>query len=182
MSRNLVMYRHSTTEIIKFDVMVHMVDITWWKWLYRQNTMKRAGLTLKHWWLIFLLLFPGSPFLCDRQSKFSSVFDQSSLLQLPTTPSDPKGYDKWLELPCKERAMLTSRALCTYCLVQCCVVLLSCRTPAETLELLEKQVQSGPVHLSEEEFGQFICRDCTLVDHAGHRYNFVKAVADSFRA
>ena len=35
--------------------------------------------------------------------------------------------------------------------------------------------------MSEEEFEQLICRDCTLVDHAGHRYNFVKAVADSFR-
>ena len=28
---------------------------------------------------------------------------------------------------------------------------------------------------------QLICRDCTLVDHAGHKYKFVKSVADAFR-
>ena len=41
----------------------------------------------------FLRLFPDSPFLCDLRSKFSSVFDQSSLLQLPTVSSNPKDYD-----------------------------------------------------------------------------------------
>ena len=28
---------------------------------------------------------------------------------------------------------------------------------------------------------QFICRDCTLVYHAGHKFDFVKGVADAFR-
>ena len=28
---------------------------------------------------------------------------------------------------------------------------------------------------------QLICRDCTLVDHAGHKYDFVRGVADAFR-
>ena len=31
------------------------------------------------------------------------------------------------------------------------------------------------------ECEQLICRDCTLVDHAGHKYKFVKGVADGFR-
>ena len=31
------------------------------------------------------------------------------------------------------------------------------------------------------ECEQLICRDCTLVDHTGHRYDFVKGVADVFR-
>ena len=31
------------------------------------------------------------------------------------------------------------------------------------------------------ECEQLICRDCTLVDHAGHKYKFVKSVADAFR-
>ena len=31
------------------------------------------------------------------------------------------------------------------------------------------------------ECEQLICRDCTLVDHTGHEYKFVKAVADAFR-
>ena len=28
---------------------------------------------------------------------------------------------------------------------------------------------------------EFICRDCTLVDHTGHRYDFVKEVACTSR-
>ena len=28
---------------------------------------------------------------------------------------------------------------------------------------------------------QLICKDCTLVDHAGHRFDFVRGVADAFR-
>ena len=28
---------------------------------------------------------------------------------------------------------------------------------------------------------QLICRDCTLVDHAGHKFDFVRGVADAFR-
>ena len=31
------------------------------------------------------------------------------------------------------------------------------------------------------ECEQLICRDCTLVDHVGHKYKFVKSVADAFR-
>ena len=31
------------------------------------------------------------------------------------------------------------------------------------------------------ECEQLICRDCTLVDHTGHEYKFVKSVADTFR-
>ena len=31
------------------------------------------------------------------------------------------------------------------------------------------------------ECKQLICRDCILVDHAGHRYDFVKSVTDAFR-
>ena len=31
------------------------------------------------------------------------------------------------------------------------------------------------------ECEQLICRDCTLVDHTGHKYKFVKTVADTFR-
>ena len=31
------------------------------------------------------------------------------------------------------------------------------------------------------ECEQLICKDCTLVDHAGHKFDFVKGVADAFR-
>ena len=31
------------------------------------------------------------------------------------------------------------------------------------------------------ECEQLICRDCTLIDHAGHKFDFVKGVTDAFR-
>ena len=39
----------------------------------------------------------------------------------------------------------------------------------------------GEMKLYCFECEQLICRDCTLVDHTGHKFDFVKGVADAFR-
>ena len=41
--------------------------------------------------------------------------------------------------------------------------------------------EGEPVKLYCFECEQLICRDCTMVDHTGHSYDFVKGVADVFR-
>ena len=57
------------------------------------------------------------------------------------------------------------------------------------IQLPSKKSLASICQEHEEEFRklycfkceQFICRDCTLVDHAGHKFDFVRGVADAFR-
>ena len=57
---------------------------------------------------------------------------------------------------------------------------------------IQLPIKKAPTSICQEHEGellklycfdceQLICRDCTLVDHAGHKYKFVKSVADAFR-
>ena len=39
----------------------------------------------------------------------------------------------------------------------------------------------GEMKLYCFECEQLICRDCTLIDHASHKFDFVKCVTDAFR-
>ena len=51
------------------------------------------------------------------------------------------------------------------------------KAPTSTCEKHEGELQK----LYCFECEQLICRDCTLVDHAGHKFDFVKGVTDAFR-
>ena len=57
---------------------------------------------------------------------------------------------------------------------------------------IQLPIKKAPTSICQEHEGellklycfdceQLICRDCTLVDHAGHKYKFVRGVADAFR-
>ena len=58
--------------------------------------------------------------------------------------------------------------------------------------MIQLPIRKAPSYACQEHEGevlklycfeceQLICRDCTLVDHAGHKYKFVRDVADAFR-
>ena len=57
------------------------------------------------------------------------------------------------------------------------------------IQLLTKQTPTSTCQKHEGkrrklycfECEQLICRDCTLIDHAGHKFDFVKGVTDAFR-
>ena len=53
--------------------------------------------------------------------------------------------------------------------------------PTKKAPTLTCKKHKGEMKLYCFECEQLICRDCTLVDHAGHKFDFVKSVANAYR-